>query len=278
MSEDTTELVEISQEVQSTSEPSMMRRVGRVVFRTLITIIVGLALGMGLYYGSIRLYREAIEPIQNYEDRISELERSLDQVSNTLESENIELHNRQAGIEGRLAEYAEAVASVEALVQATQQDLRDQRRIISSIEDIEKEMEELTLALGSVSTLVEQLEIDVEAGELTDQQVQRTAVYLRAMSMLTRAQLELDRDNLGFAAEQVVAARETLGELINVDPEAEASVDDALLATILERLDLVLLDLPTRPKVAADELEAVWKLFMEALQPVQLEQPETGGE
>jgi hypothetical protein len=98
------------------------------------------------------------------------------------------------------------------------------------------------------------------------------------MSMLTRAQLELDRDNLGFAAEQVVAARETLGELINVDPEAEASVDDALLATILERLDLVLLDLPTRPKVAADELEAVWKLFMEALQPVQLEQPETGGE
>jgi predicted RNase H-like nuclease (RuvC/YqgF family) len=278
MSEDTTELVEISQEVQSTSEPSMMRRVGRVVFRTLITIIVGLALGMGLYYGSIRLYREAIEPIQNYEDRISELERSLDQVSNTLESENIELHNRQAGIEGRLAEYAEAVASVEALVQATQQDLRDQRRIISSIEDIEKEMEELTLALGSVSTLVEQLEIDVEAGELTDQQVQRTAVYLRAMSMLTRAQLELDRDNLGFAAEQVVAARETLGELINVDPEAEASVDDVLLATILERLDLVLLDLPTRPKVAADELEAVWKLFMEALQPVQLEQPETGGE
>jgi predicted RNase H-like nuclease (RuvC/YqgF family) len=278
MSEDTTELVEISQEVQSTSEPSMMRRVGRVVFRTLITIIVGLALGMGLYYGSIRLYREAIEPIQNYEDRISELERSLDQVSNTLESENIELHNRQAGIEGRLAEYAETVASVEALVQATQQDLRDQRRIISSIEDIEKEMEELTLALGSVSTLVEQLEIDVEAGELTDQQVQRTAVYLRAMSMLTRAQLELDRDNLGFAAEQVVAARETLGELINVDPEAEASVDDALLATILERLDLVLLDLPTRPKVAADELEAVWKLFMEALQPVQLEQPETGGE
>jgi predicted RNase H-like nuclease (RuvC/YqgF family) len=278
MSEDTTELVEISQEVQSTSEPSMMRRVGRVVFRTLITIIVGLALGMGLYYGSIRLYREAIEPIQNYEDRISELERSLDQVSNTLESENIELHNRQAGIEGRLAEYAEAVASVEALVQATQQDLRDQRRIISSIEDIEKEMEELTLALGSVSTLVEQLEIDVEAGELTAQQVQRTAVYLRAMSMLTRAQLELDRDNLGFAAEQVVAARETLGELINVDPEAEASVDDVLLATILERLDLVLLDLPTRPKVAADELEAVWKLFMEALQPVQLEQPETGGE
>jgi predicted RNase H-like nuclease (RuvC/YqgF family) len=278
MSEDTTELVEISQEVQSTSEPSMMRRVGRVVFRTLITIIVGLALGMGLYYGSIRLYREAIEPIQNYEDRISELERSLDQVSNTLESENIELHNRQAGIEGRLAEYAEAVASVEALVQATQQDLRDQRRIISSIEDIEKEMEELTLALGSVSTLVEQLEIDVEAGELIAQQVQRTAVYLRAMSMLTRAQLELDRDNLGFAAEQVVAARETLGELINVDPEAEASVDDVLLATILERLDLVLLDLPTRPKVAADELEAVWKLFMEALQPVQLEQPETGGE
>ena len=140
------------------------------------------------------------------------------------------------------------------------------------------EMEEVTLALGSVSMLVEQLENEIAAGDLPAQRVQRTAVYLRAMSLLTRAQLELDRDNLGFAAEQVEAARETLGELVKADPEEEESLEDALLATILERLDLVLSDLPNRPKVAADELEAVWKFFMEALQPVQLEQPETGGE
>jgi chromosome segregation ATPase len=278
MSEETTELVDISQEVQSTSEPGVMRRVGRVIFRTLVAIIIGLALGMGLYYGSIRLYREAIEPIQNYEERISELERSLDQVRNTLESENLELDNRQASIEGRLAEHAEAVASVEALVQATQQDLREQRRILSTVEELEEEMEEVTLALGSVSLLVEQLENEIAAGDLPAQRVQRTAVYLRAMSLLTRAQLELDRDNLGFAAEQVEAARETLGELEKADPEEEESLEEPLLATILERLDLVLSDLPNRPQVAADELEAVWKFFMEALQPVQLEQPETGGE
>jgi chromosome segregation ATPase len=278
MSEETTELVDISQEVQSTSEPGVMRRVGRVIFRTLVAIIIGLALGMGLYYGSIRLYQEAIEPIQNYEERISELERSLDQVRNTLESENLELDNRQASIEGRLAEHAEAVASVEALVQATQQDLREQRRILSTVEELEEEMEEVTLALGSVSMLVEQLENEIAAGDLPAQRVQRTAVYLRAMSLLTRAQLELDRDNLGFAAEQVDAAKETLVELVKADPEEEESLEDALLATILERLDLVLSDLPNRPKVAADELEAVWKYFMEALQPVQLEQPETGGE
>jgi hypothetical protein len=279
MTEEITKLVDNNGVGQSTNEPSVLSRIGRVVFRTLVIVIVGLALGVGLYYGSIRLYREAIEPIQNYEDRISELERSLEQVRQTFESESLELNSRQAGIEGRLAEHAEAVASVDALVQATQQDLREQRRILSTVEELEKEMEDVTLALGSVSLLVEQLENEIAAGDLPAQRVQRTAVYLRAMSLLTRAQLELDRDNLGFAAEHVVAAKETLGELVDVDPEAEESLgDDALVLTILERIDLVLLDLPNRPTVAADELEAVWKLFMAALQQVQLPGPETGGE
>jgi hypothetical protein len=279
MTEDTTELVESSQEMQSTNEPGVMRRIGRIVFRTLVTVIVGLALGLGLYYGSIRLYREAIEPIQNYEDRISELERSLEQVTLAFETESKALNTRQAAIEGRLAVNAETLASVEALIDSTQQDLREQRRILSTVNDLTVEMEGVTLALGDLTLLVEKLESDIAAGDLPAQRVQRTAVYLRAMSLLTRAQLELDRDNLGFAADQVVAAKETLGELINVDPEAEESLgDDALVLTILERIDLVLLDLPNRPKVAADELEAVWKLFIEALQPVQLPEPETGGE
>jgi hypothetical protein len=130
-----------------------------------------------------------------------------------------------------------------------------------------------------VSTRVEQLEADIATGDLSAQRVQRTAVYLRAMSLLTRARLELDRDNLGFAGEQVNAARETLNELIVVDPQAEdIDGDEALIVTILERLDLVLLDLPMRPNVAGDELEAVWKLFIEALQTVQLDEIDAGGE
>lgn len=268
------------EEVERRSEvPGVMRKLGRVLFRTLVAIIVGLAIGIGLYYGALRLYREAIEPIQGYGDRILDLERRLDLLSKDMEVESQELNDRQASIEGRLAMQAEALASVEALVDAAQEDLREQRGILNAVGELEGQVEDLTLAVDNVSSLVEQFELEIVAGDLTAQRVQRTATYLRAMSLLTRAQLELDRDNYGFAAEQIAAARAIMSGLIVVDETSGESVgDEALVGLILERLDAVLLDLPSRPAVAGDGLEAVWKLFMEAVQPVQLEQPETGGE
>jgi hypothetical protein len=268
------------EEVERRSEvPGVMRKLGRVLFRTLVAIIVGLAIGIGLYYGALRLYREAIEPIQGYGDRILDLERRLDLLSKDMEVESQELNDRQASIEGRLATQAEALASVEALVDAAQEDLREQRGILNAVGELEGQVEDLTLAVDNVSSLVEQFELEIVAGDLTAQRVQRTATYLRAMSLLTRAQLELDRDNYGFAAEQIAAARAIMSGLIVVDETSGESVgDEALVGLILERLDAVLLDLPSRPAVAGDGLEAVWKLFMEAVQPVQLEQPETGGE
>ncbi len=268
------------EEVERRSEvPGVMRKLGRVLFRTLVAIIVGLAIGIGLYYGALRLYREAIEPIQGYGDRILDLERRLDLLSKDMEVESQELNDRQASIEGRLAMQAEALASVEALVDAAQEDLREQRGILNAVGELEGQVEDLTLAVDNVSSLVEQFELEIVAGDLTAQRVHRTATYLRAMSLLTRAQLELDRDNYGFAAEQIAAARAIMSGLIVVDETSGESVgDEALVGLILERLDAVLLDLPSRPAVAGDGLEAVWKLFMEAVQPVQLEQPETGGE
>lgn len=268
------------EEVERRSEvPGVMRKLGRVLFRTLVAIIVGLAIGIGLYYGALRLYREAIEPIQGYGDRILDLERRLDLLSKDMEVESQELNDRQASIEGRLATQAEALASVEALVDAAQEDLREQRGILNAVGELEGQVEDLTLAVDNVSSLVEQFELEIVAGDMTSQRVQRTATYLRAMSLLTRAQLELDRDNYGFAAEQIAAARAIMSGLIVVDETSGESVgDEALVGLILERLDAVLLDLPSRPAVAGDGLEAVWKLFMEAVQPVQLEQPETGGE
>ena len=88
-----------------------------------------------------------------------------------------------------------------------QDDIREQRRILATVENLEEDFEAFTLALGDLSLLVEQLEAEIDSGDLPAARVQRTAVYLRAMTMLTRAQLEIDRTNLGFAAEQVALAR-----------------------------------------------------------------------
>lgn len=269
-------VVEIQTEPKPGS-PGVMRRIFRILFRLLVSVVIGLALGAGLYFGAVRLYRETIVPIQNYEDRIADLERTSERLGQIVESSSRELQDRQAALEGRLAEQAEDIASVEALVEASQQDLREQRRILGELPELEAGLAQVALELGDLTILVGELEAAIASGDLPAQQVQRTATYLRAMSMLTRAQLELERVNLGFAAEQVEAARATVRELVD-DEGADSYGDEALIGTILQRLDVILSELPGRPDVAANDLEAVWRLFTQALQPVQLEEPDSGGE
>lgn len=280
MTEETNAVIIETDPVESPpSETGVMGKILRVFFRILVAVVVGLALGVGLYLGAVRLYREAIEPIQGYEARIDDLERSLDLISQELEADSSEISTRQAEIEGRLAEQSEAIASVEALVTSTQADLREQRAILSRVEDLSETQDDLALALGSISLHIESLDEAIAAGDLPAQKVQRTAVYLRAMTLLTRARIELDRDNLGFASEQIQAARATLTGLVLSDTLSEGEDSgDEILATILGRLDLVLQDIRSQPVAAADELEAVWKLFIEATEPVQLIESKAGGE
>jgi uncharacterized coiled-coil protein SlyX len=140
------EVVEREGEIESTTEPGLLSKILRVTFRILIAVVIGLALGVGIYYGFLRLYRDAIEPIQNYEARIGDLERSLDLLQEDSKIDSAELTDRQAEIEGRLAEQGEAIASAEALVAAAQEDLREQRKVLGTVEDLQGDLEEISLA------------------------------------------------------------------------------------------------------------------------------------
>lgn len=277
---DLPETVSDEQEKTKPSVPGALGKIGRVIFRILVAILIGLALGVGLYSGALRLYKETIEPIQYYEDRITVLERSLEQLQQSISVGSAELQSGQMAIEGRLAEHAEALASAEALIQSTQEDLREQRRILGTVEELNRSVEDMNIALEQLSLLVEEFEQEIISGDLTARRVQRTAVYLQAMSMLTRAQLELDRNNLGFAAEQISAAQATLGVLSVEDPAESEEIygDEELVITILDRIALALADLPARPDIAGDELEAIWSLIIEALQPSVEETDAAGGE
>ena len=261
---------------QTPSRPGVISRILRTFLRIVIAVVIGLALGGGLYYGALRIYREAIEPIQSYGSRIDDLESSLAQLQDKLRTDSAEIGARQAEIEGGLAEQSEAVASAIALIEAAQTELREQRAALRAMGDLQGELEDVSLALGAVALQVEQLEADILSGDLPARKVQRTAVYLRAMTLLTRARLELDRANLGFAREQVEAAKSTLSELA---PAADEELgDEQLLADIQALLDRALQDLPLRPGVAGDVLEAAWGLLQEALQPAQPEADNVGGE
>jgi hypothetical protein len=72
--------------------------------------------------------------------------------------------------------------------------------------------------------------------------------------------LWLAEDNLGLAAEEIIAAR----DILTFIPESDSVEEDALMDQIIDRLSLALADVRTIPIVAADELEIAWKLMLEA--------------
>jgi hypothetical protein len=280
MTEDTnSEVIQNEAKEDQTTQPGLISRILRVLFRVFVAVLVGLAIGLGIYFGALRIYRDAIEPIQNYEARIGELEQSLARLDDDLQNDTNALNDRQAEIEGKLVEQGEAIASVEALIAAAQQDLREQRRVLASVDELQQESTDLSVMITDLLTRVDQIEAEIDSGDLPALKVQRTAVYLRAMTLLTRAQLELDRNNLGFAEEQVVFARDALQGLLPPEPVAgEPYGDGEILIDIIARLEGIIADLPGRPNTAGDDLETVWGLFLQALQPVQSVEIEAGGE
>ena len=83
---------------------------------------------------------------------------------------------------------------------------------------------------------------------------------IQAMTLLCKAHLWLAEDNLGLAAEEIMAAR----DILTFIPESDSVEEDALIDQIIDRLSLALADVRTIPIVAADELEIAWKLMLEA--------------
>jgi hypothetical protein len=271
--------IQTNNQTEQPKQPGFFTRILRVLFRVLVAILVGLAIGLGIYFGALRFYRDAIEPIQNYESRIGELEESLARLGEDIQGDSDTLNSGQAAIEGKLVEQGEEIASVEALIAAVQQDLREQRRVLAAVDDLHMQSEEISDLVTELVERVELIEEEIASGDLPAQRVQRTAVYLQAMTFLSRARLELDRSNLGFAEEQVVAARDAVQSLVPLEPTAsEVYGDEEILTDILERLEGVIADLPTRADTAGNDLETVWGLFLEALQPEQTTESETGAE
>ncbi len=82
-------------------------------------------------------------------------------------------------------------------------------------------------------------------------QIQR----LQAMTLISRARLELLRANYGLAQENLEGARAIFDD--------QLLAEDSPIISVLGRLDLAIQALPDSPSVAAQDLEAAWRLLAE---------------
>ncbi len=239
---------------------SPLTRVVRSVFRVVLVSVIGIALGVGIYFGTRGLYRNYVEPMQASLRRIAEIEEALAQDKVLARKQAEQTGERLAEIDGRLAEQSEALAILVVEIDSVQNELEDQDNRIDRLRTMVNRIETLSSDLKATADQVEGLETALSEIELPAQRISKQLRMIQAMTLLCKAHLWLAEDNLGLAAEEIMAAR----DILTFIPESDSVEEDALMDQIIDRLSLALADVRTIPIVAADELEIAWKLMLEA--------------
>lgn len=255
----------VPEPVQQPSEPSFARRAVRWLFRMLAAVLLGIALGAGIYYGARKGYREAIEPLQTLDQRMQDVESIVFDLDEALREDRNEITDELAAVQASLTTQAEKTDTLTAEMADLEARLQDQGEDLEQIDALRRTLDQIQRDLSSTSETVEVLQGLIEAGELPAERVEQLLQYMRVMNLMTRARLWIEQDNFGLASEDIEAA---LGILPSTDDETgELGQVDRQLLEIRNRLTLALETVRSNPALAEEELETVWKLLIEATAP-----------
>ncbi len=221
--------------------PTAGRRFIATLTRILLVALIGLAIGVGAYFGLPLAYRGLVEPVQLNADRIDDLEQQLART--------------RADLTGLSEHGAERSADLEAASVETRESLGELRvGIEGDLADLAAELDDLADQVGSlgqtVSSQAEALQT-LEARAEPDVEIQRQLTITRALLHLLRARLWLIENDQVLAAAEVQVARDAL--------EGIAGVESAVA-----RLNQALDELVATPLVASEDLEIAWTLLLSA--------------
>jgi hypothetical protein len=226
---------------KSTSNP--FTRALKVFLRLLVAIMVGLAIGLGLYFGGVTLYRIAVGPGPSYEQQLQDYQEEVAQLRLDLAERDLENNDQQSELERLINDGADEIAA--------------------QSEAIDEQMTVLAVELTVITDRLDTLEVSLsEVGQPVDE-MQGQLQLIRAMTLLSRAQFWLSEDNLGQASEDVTSARVMIFALAEKWRGEEKFGDSVtVLDEIVSRLDIALEDIRTQPSIAEDEIEIAWKLLI----------------
>lgn len=222
------------------------RTLWKVTKRLLILAIIA-GIGLAVYFGWPEVQSRYLDPITSNSQGVSDLENQSVQLEARialLEQQVVDLVGASEGIPARLDDLE--ASSLEA-AEATAD-------LGSQLEALERRLDRLADEVDGIAADQSALQAEV-AGVTADMAAQ--VELLKAMELLSRARLFVYQANYGLAEQDVVTAIGILGAL---EP---ATLADGVLSETLFRLDRVVTSLPTRPALAADDLDIAWQVLLD---------------
>lgn len=254
MSEHEFESQEAKEPVQAEANGWLGRLIG-VLARLFLVAILGIALGIGLYIGVPALLQAWMEPVEANTARIEQMEADLERLQNQQQQSLEGLSARVAALEGQTTAQQETLSELNSQIATLEEELVSVQGSLDEVDGLSAQVGDLE---QTVAEQASELEALAEAeGEPSDelQALQDRIDRLQAMTLISRARLELLQSNFGLAQENLEQARASFDD--------QLLGDDSPILAVLERLDLAIQALPDTPSVAAQDLEAAWRLLAE---------------
>lgn len=199
-----------------------------------------------------------------------EQQRQLTALQNEVATLEADLSRQEAAAQAeqqaqgeQLAALQEALATAVAHNQAADDALSqalialqtDQNELISQVDQVGGNVDQLQADLTKTSMMVAELDTAVNETFLTPDELQRTLALFRAWQIIARARLHLLDDNAGLARSDVEEGLRTIDFLISTSADP---TEEAALRVIQTRLALAFSNLTDQPQQAVNDLESAW--------------------
>ncbi|MCJ7624748.1 MAG: hypothetical protein MUO76_14700 [Anaerolineaceae bacterium] len=263
---------------------NVLQRFLRGLLRLILVVLIGSVLGAACYFGFLYVYRgKIINPANDNMVQIHQLETKQVQAQTRIDERLSQFSERLTELESQQAQVGEVISEIQINVQDLDAVLEEQTIILDHLADLETSIDELgttieelettderlsqaiiqnseNIALVQITLAVTESSADSEGAEVLSV-LKREVQVLHAMELLNRSRLYLIQNNLGFAEQDLQFARDVLLQLYADAPVFQQEV----VTGWIQRLDMVIANLPELPVLASNDLEIVWQMMAAGL-------------
>jgi len=264
------------------SQPTVGDRVAnffKILLRLVFVLVIGIALGVGVYFGIPLLYNRFILPIQENTIHIANLEALHEQDKNQLTQRLDDLQARLEALAVQNDQDKETIAELKAQLAKAQSAGNDLQKAqdtnLDRLEALQSNLDKVTATLEAMDKKVTGLEqaFDRQFGDIQNMQealkgqdtpvaaLHRELQMVKTMELLTRSRMFLLNKDIGLALVDIQVARDLLIELqTGMQPSQAEAIQE-----IVSRLNLAIANLATVPSLADQDLEVAWQLLMRGI-------------
>jgi hypothetical protein len=214
-----------------------VRRFFELLLRLISWIIIFTVFGAALFYTVPLLYQRFVVPVEQNTVQVAELQAQQQQLEQQLSA----LQEQFAALETGQGENTQSLSELD-----------------DRIAELETGIDSHTESLAALEKMQSELQ---EQDELTSSELARQIDLMKSMELLSRARLYMYQSNFGLARADVRAAHDLL---VEIQPDTKGSLARELDA-VIQRLDLVLSNLPAFPIAAADDLDIAWQILISGM-------------